>query len=482
MKFWHVALGLRLGLFGLSAAGAAESQWKSIVTSSGKTIEARFEGKKDGLYLLRRRIDGKVSEVRADLLKPEDLAFFDQSAKALDDQLQKLNQAAGHPFFTGAPFEVRPAGEIASALALRQESATKFSKSWRLYSSKIAGYQLFGTMPYSVALYADSNGNASSLSAVFANKGDFGSNAGLAEEHFKGGTTSTAKTLAEAMVNDEATISAAVSSVLGEPQIQRFGEGKSRHTLKRWDWNDHSLLLSSEENEYVSLLIVPVDFAEAGGRTAQLKGDLLKKRLRESIVHDPNGDVFLDQIPMVDQGPKGYCVPATFERAMRTMGIDTDMYLLAMIGQTKAGGGTSVELLLENIRSVVYRKGRRTKDETVKELRIRDVKRYLDDGIPVMWTMKSVDTYNKIANENTAARKTVSDWSAYAKEIATKSEEITKQTKPDQAHHICMIVGYNEATGEFAVSDSWGPSYERRWVPIKVANWASQGGLFMILP
>jgi hypothetical protein len=36
---------------------------------------------------------------------------------------------------------------------------------------------------------------------------------------------------------------------------------------------------------------------------------------------------------MVDQGPKGYCVPATFERAMRTMGIDADMYLLAMVGQ-----------------------------------------------------------------------------------------------------------------------------------------------------
>ena len=45
-----------------------------------------------------------------------------------------------------------------------------------------------------------------------------------------------------------------------------------------------------------------------------------------------------------------------------------------------------------------------------------------------------------------------------------------------------MIVGYNEATNELAVSDSWGPSFERRWVPVPVANWASQGGLFMILP
>ena len=101
---------------------------------------------------------------------------------------------------------------------------------------------------------------------------------------------------------------------------------------------------------------------------------------------------------MVDQGPKGYCVPATFERVMRTMGLEADMYLLAMVGQSSAGGGTSVELLLQNVRSQVYRKGRRTKDEPMKQLRIRDLRRYLDQGIPIMWTMYSVDSYNNIAD------------------------------------------------------------------------------------
>ncbi len=185
---------------------------------------------------------------------------------------------------------------------------------------------------------------------------------------------------------------------------------------------------------------------------------------------------------MVDQGPKGYCAPATFERAMRAMGIETDMYLLAMIGESGIGGGTSVEKLLENIRSIVYRKGRRTRDERPKELRIREVKRYIDDGIPVMWTMKSVGEYNKAANDNTGKRGSVTDWAAYAQQIAAAAETTAKLPKPDEAHHICMIVGYNEATNELAVSDSWGRSFERRWVPVPVADWASSGGLFMILP
>lgn len=463
-------------------AEAAVSHWRSLGDGSGATIEARFEGKKDGLYLLRRRADGKLFEVRPDTLKPADQTLFDQAAKTLEQELRKLNTAASHPLFSGTPFEARPADEIAKALKLRPESSTKFSQSWRLYASKVEGYRLFGAMPYSVALYADNEGHASSLSVVFANKGDFGSKAGSGEDHFKGGTSASSNTLGEAMARDETTVAAALSGVLGEPQIQRFGEGKSRRTIKRWDWNGQSLLLSNEEDEYVSLLIVPFDFAEAGGRTGQMRGELLKKRLVASVVRDPNGDVYLGQIPMVNQGPKGYCVPATFERAMRTMGIETDMYLLAMIGGTEAGGGTSIGRLLESVRSNVYRKGRRTKDEDIKELRIRDMKRYIDEGIPVMWAMKSVKDYNKTANENSATRKKVTDWPAYTQEIAAKAGEITAKEPPDENHHICMIIGYNEATSEFVVSDSWGPSYERRWVPIEIANWASQGSIFLILP
>jgi hypothetical protein len=45
-----------------------------------------------------------------------------------------------------------------------------------------------------------------------------------------------------------------------------------------------------------------------------------------------------------------------------------------------------------------------------------------------------------------------------------------------------MIIGYNETTQEIAVSDSWGARFERRWVPVAVADWVSTGNIFMILP
>ncbi len=459
------------------------NEWHRLSDPTGREgVEARFEGLKDGRYLLRRRNDAKLFEVNPGLLAKTDRVWLDTAAKRLESELAKLNPASGHPLFSGTPFEVRQATEIATALGLPQESKTRHGASWRLYQRDGSSYRLFGVMPYSLALYADANGFATSLSAVFTNKGDFGSKAGEAEKHFEGGNETTEEALDKAIKKDDQILEDALRAVLGEPRVQRFGEGKSRRTLRRWDWNGHSVLLSREPGEYVSLMVVPVDLAEANGRTARTTDKTIRERLKTDVRRDPNGDVYQTQIPMVNQGPKGYCVPATFERAMRTMGIEADMYLLAMVGGTGIGGGTSVGRLLDAVRSQVYGKGRRTRDIPLKELRVKEVKSFLDEGIPVMWTMMAVDEYGKITSENSKNRKSVTDWAAHAASLKEIAAPFAKKEKPNENHHICLIVGYNEATDELAVSDSWGAAFERRWVPAKVANWASQGSIFLILP
>lgn len=462
-------------------ARAAIGEWRTLQDGEGGVIKARFEGLKDDHLLLRRQNDGKLFEVPAGMLTGEDRASFEAQAKQLSEELEKLSKMAGHPLFSGTPFEVRKAEEIARALQLNRESKTLHSASWRAYTGD--SYRLFGARPYSVALYADEAGNATVLSAVYSNKGDFKSGVGEGESHFDGKSTADKESLAKAMAEDEQAVLSGITGVLGAPKIQRFGDSRAtRRKVSRWDWNGHSLILSSQEGEYVSLSIVPLELADEGGKTAKVKDGDIRKRLLSDVVKEKNGDVFLGQIPMVNQGPKGYCVPATFERAMRAAGIEADMYLLAMVGKSGMGGGTSVEFLLEEVRQQVRSKGRRTKDERVKELRVRDVKRYIDEGVPVMWTMRSLGAYNKTANENTSKRKNVTDWTQWAKDIAEEAAILVKKESEQEAHHLCMIVGYNEATNELAVSDSWGASYERRWVPAPVANWASSGGLFMILP
>ena len=450
-------------------------------SADGRPLKASFESD-SGVMVNLMREDGKVFELKKSALSTADQTYVAEMVRNADDESKKLNIAAGHEISNGIHFSERKAEDLARALQIRPESKSKYGNSWRLYASYLKGYLLFGAMPYSVALYSNQDGFATNLSIVYANKGDFVATPDIAKDRFKNGNSATPGTLSEAMARDEEMINKTLTAVLGEGKVQRYGELESRRRIIRWDWRGYAFLLSNEKNEYVSLAIVSSQTADSGGRYALTKDGEVKERLLDNIVRKDNGDVYLSEIPMVDQGPKGYCVPATFERAMRTMGLEADMYLLAMVGQTGVGGGTSPELLLEKIKFEVISKKRRIKEEKLKQLHIRDFKRYIDEGIPIMWSMHSMEAYNDIANKNTEKRAKVTEWNAYASEIITENVKLAKSTKPDDNRHICMIIGYNETTQEIAVSDSWGPRFERRWVPVAVADWANSGNVFMILP
>ncbi len=465
-------------LCGMLSVHAVETE-RVFKSSTGQEIKATFQGLKENTVTLRRA-DGQSFDLSIDRLSKEDQAYVTEAAAGSTKDSEKLNEAAGQAIATGSSFNDLEAEPLATSLKLRPESTSKIGKSWRLYAAYAEGYTLFGAMPYSVALYSDAEGKVENISIVYANKGDFGSTAGFARDHFKSLGTPPPGTLDEAMALDDQTISKALTSVLGEGKAQRYGGGDTRRKITRWDWNGHAFLLSNEPGEYVSLAVVSTEMADSGGKSARMTDAELKQRLITNVRREKNGDVVISEIPMVDQGPKGYCVPATFERAMRTMGIEADMYLLAMVGQSSAGGGTVVEILLENVKSAVYRKGRRTKEEQIKALKIRDVKRYIDQGAPLMWSMHSMDSYNDLADKNTQGRGD-SD-AAFREKITAEATEIAAKGKPEDNRHVCMIIGYNESTNEIAVSDSWGKQFELRWIPLELAEWVSAGKLFMILP
>jgi Peptidase_C39 like family len=454
--------------------------FKSI---TGQSILATYQGI-DGDKVSLMRADGKSFLLPMQKLSLEDQDYINSVAKKITSQISDLNTAANHDIFSMLSFDKTKSADLAKKLRLRQESKSKYGISWRHYAAYEKGYLLFGAMPYSLALYSYADGSPSSISAVYANKGDFGSKSGFGEDHFNGGTSAIAQTLEEAMANDEQAIIKTISGVLGAGKEQRYGEGQTRRKIIRWDWNGHAFLLSNEEGEYVALSVISTEKANGGGKSEQMKDSDLKQRLIASLVKKENGDIYISEIPMVDQGPKGYCVPATFERMMRTMGLDADMYLLAMIGESKSGGGTSPKLLTEKIKSEIYRKGRRMKEDKLKELKIRDIKKYIDSGAPIMWTMSSVNEYNEIADKITSKRDDTGNWNEHVKKIAELNAKFSDRVKPNQASnsHMCMIIGYNDKSNEIAVSDSWGERFELRWIPIGIANWVHQEYIFSILP
>ena len=180
---------------------------------------------------------------------------------------------------------------------------------------------------------------------------------------------------------------------------------------------------------------------------------------------------------MVDQGPKGYCVPATAERCMRFLGIQADMYLLAMVGETSIGGGTSVDVLLSNIGRDIKRKGRSFEIET-GELKMRDIQRSIDDGIPIIWAIQSTKEFNDIATARTESRKS-DPWDAYKASVAAGIEDPQLYPANDRGH-VVIIIGYNEETNEIAFSDSWGERFLERWISIPEGEIISQKRFYII--
>ncbi len=404
-----------------------------------------------------------------------------EGASDKDTELfKKVNVVIGHELFGDTKsLWTEKGADIAKRLNWRLESIKKNSSSYRLYTSP--DYEFIGTHPYCVTLYGGENDFPEQFSLIYANKGDFGSRFGMGPDHFKKmhPDKKLPDSLEDAMEIDEKTIAEKLTEILGEPKKQYYGEKVDKRKVQRWDVLDHSFLLSARENEYVYLLIVPKENADKEGKMEFTKDSELKKLHLTNVRKDENNDVWIDNIPMVNQGPKGYCAPATFERAMRYMLIPADMYLLATAATTSEG--TNTFQLAEDCKRIVRSKARRIRDLTLKkDFKIKNLKKYIDKGVPVLWQMRSLVKYNNLATARTIERKSVTDMKAWAKKIQEEADTLKDSLSSDQNHHICMVIGYNEETNEVAVSDSWGPQFEIRWVHVDIAKAVTSRGGFVI--
>jgi hypothetical protein len=75
----------------------------------------------------------------------------------------------------------------------------------------------------------------------------------------------------------------------------------------------------------------------------------------------------------------------------------------------------------------------------------------------------------------------VTDWGRWL-EVLKPARRDARRYKFDQAisGHMCLIIGYNAATAELAISDSWGPEFAERWLTIEEARHLDQGKFYVI--
>lgn len=215
-----------------------------------------------------------------------------------------------------------------------------------------------------------------------------------------------------------------------------------------------------------------------------------------------SGDVAIKDVPMVDQGQKGYCVVATAERVMRYYGIKTDEHELAQLADSDAQKGTNFKAMTESLKKLTarlkirvrtlaeidYRSVFDTYNEAAKRAKVNPVNMRAEDASDIFSQMKP-DIYRESRNKNRAA------FASFNRQIKTHIDEGVPMLwsvtvgvlDTDGSHaktpggHMRLIIGYNEKTGELLFSDSWGAGHEFKRMPAADA-WTITHGLVTIEP
>ncbi len=240
-------------------------------------------------------------------------------------------------------------------------------------------------------------------------------------------------------------------------------------------------------SEFVRVRLAPyveqsfMDKALSSGPERISRGDLPANVVRK------DGDVFIQGLPMVDQGMKGYCVVASTARVFAYYDMAVDQHEIAQIANSSAAGGTSTKGMVDALEDIAgrfkvrvkthmemdyddmtdltedYNREAKRQDlaqvpensnnwfnfdhfqpDVLRKVRLKssgdfkrfigEVERSVDAGVPLLWTM------------------TVG--------IFEEPERISQS----RGGHMRIIIGYNRDKEEIIFTDSWGAGHEfKRW-------------------
>ncbi len=223
--------------------------------------------------------------------------------------------------------------------------------------------------------------------------------------------------------------------------------------------------------------------------------------LPSNVEKRPDGTVWIANIPMVDQGAKGYCVAAVLERVLLYYGIENvNQHTIAQLtGTTNAG--TYSEAMLEALRKAGSKFGIRVRSRYSAEIESVDdlekmVSRYNNlakkakkkriamvqrgNYVFVGPTMAQMDPqlFRKLRCDGESRA-----MNSFRKEIRNRVDEglptvwcvllglvnEKQKTLQPSGGHMRLIIGYNEADDTIVYTDTWGAGHEYKVMPFEDA-------------
>ncbi len=233
--------------------------------------------------------------------------------------------------------------------------------------------------------------------------------------------------------------------------------------------------------EYIRVAVRPMDAAAAarplGPQPERNEAKITAGRadLGANVKREADGLVYVDNIPMVDQGDKGYCAVATLERLIRYYGGTASQHELAQLLNTADGGGTSFRLdrhgkidqFVDD--KVCHQFGFKQrpvnfdKPDLEKIVKAYNRKAATKLEYDKKKKMKDSDFDRLLARADKATLQEVVADDGACRRFIPKVKPFIDQGVPLVwmiPGHIRLLIGYNEKTGEIAYSDTWGKGHE----------------------
>lgn len=247
--------------------------------------------------------------------------------------------------------------------------------------------------------------------------------------------------------------------------------------------------------------------AVAATSTAGSTTPVGRSSLFSNVKREESGDVVIANVPMVDQGPKGYCAVATAERVFKYYGIPVDQHEMAQVADTTDGGGTSPDKMLAALNKLEGRMG-----VSVRVIEDWEFKKFMDkvadynkeakkvkkpevDASPRGNTIYINEIIEQMDGEVLKVARTERDRSGFGKFQRTVSSLIDqgipimwsvslgllpeKEIPQASGGHMRLIIGYNAKTSELLYSDSWGAEHALKRMPIANAYTMTNGTYYM---
>jgi hypothetical protein len=210
----------------------------------------------------------------------------------------------------------------------------------------------------------------------------------------------------------------------------------------------------AEDEQLISLIVIPKDSA-----TRKLVGQTTGRRgaIQDNVKTLPNGDVVIENIPMSNQGSRGYCAIGTLAMITQYYGLSLNIDQLA----AKAGykeGDTDNAIVIPIYQAAAKEAKLRMKQKD--EFDFRDAMREVEKGKPLLvwrWFDRERDEFH-----SEFAKKFAGDAAALLPDPRKDKEDQKKWASSATGGHASLVTGFNKARGEVLFTESWGEETRNR--------------------